>query len=105
MNESLEEGAIGIGYPFLRVPITWIIIAVILTNTISIYIVVFSSGYMRHLNEKYPRILSGIIFISLGKLIFKSTFIIKYHLSLKILVNNTYVNFAIASKFFIKLYL
>lgn len=67
---SLDEGAVGLGYPFLGIPITWIIVAVILTNTILIFIAVFSSSLMRSIEEKYLRIISGIIFISLGILNF-----------------------------------
>jgi hypothetical protein len=31
---SLDEGAVGISYPFLGLPILWIVLAVILTNTV-----------------------------------------------------------------------
>jgi len=71
---SIDEGAIGIGYPFLEIPILWIIVAVILTNTVLIFLAVFISNWRKNLNKKIPSILSGIILIVLGILSFLELF-------------------------------
>ena len=63
---SFDEGAVGIGYPFLKIPILWIIVSVILTNTILIYFAMLISNRKKNLNKKIPSILSGIILIVLG---------------------------------------
>ncbi|MBN2153907.1 MAG: manganese efflux pump [Candidatus Lokiarchaeota archaeon] len=63
---SIDEGAIGIGYPFLAIPIAWIIISVILMNTILVYLAMLVSTWKTRLNQKIPPILSGIIIIVLG---------------------------------------
>jgi len=71
---SIDEGAIGIGYPFLEIPILWIIVAVILTNTVLIFLAVFIGNWRKNLNKKIPSILSGIILIVLGILSFLELF-------------------------------
>ena len=63
---SFDEGAVGIGYPFLEIPILWIIVSVILTNTILIYFAMLISIWKKNLNKKIPSILSGIILLVLG---------------------------------------
>ncbi|MCX7813543.1 manganese efflux pump MntP [Pseudothermotoga sp.] len=63
---SFDEGAVGIGFPFLGTPILWIIIAVVLTNTVLIYLAVFLSGWIKRLSKRIPSILSGSILIALG---------------------------------------
>jgi len=63
---SIDEGAIGISYPFLGIPILWIIIAVILTNTILIPFAVLLSSRIKALSRRIPPILSGTVLITLG---------------------------------------
>jgi putative Mn2+ efflux pump MntP len=67
---SIDEGAIGISYPFLGIPIIWIIIAVILANTILILFASFLSSWIKTLSRRTPSILSGTILITLGILKF-----------------------------------
>lgn len=67
---SLDEGAVGVGYPFLEIPVLWIIVAVILTNTILINFAMLAGSWIKNLNKKIPSILSGIILIALGILNF-----------------------------------
>jgi putative Mn2+ efflux pump MntP len=49
---SLDEGAVGVGYPFLKIPISWIIPAVILTNIALVYFAMFLSNCIKNLNRK-----------------------------------------------------
>ena len=63
---SFDEGAIGIGFPFLEIPVYWIIISIILTNTVLIFFAFFMSNWKKNLNKRIPSILSGIILIALG---------------------------------------
>ena len=63
---SLDEGAVGVGYPFLEVPVLWIIVSVILVNTVLIFFAMFIGNWKKNLNKKIPSILSGIILIVLG---------------------------------------
>ncbi len=67
---SLDEGAIGISFPFLEISIFWIIFAVILTNIVLIYLAILAGGWIRDLNREIPPILSGMILIILGVLKF-----------------------------------
>jgi putative Mn2+ efflux pump MntP len=67
---SLDEGAVGISYPFLGIPILWIVLAVILTNTVLISFAMLLSSWVKSLSRKTPSILSGIILIFLGILKF-----------------------------------
>lgn len=67
---SLDEGAVGVGYPFLEIPILWIIVSVIVTNTILIYFAVLVGDWVKGLNRKLPSILAGTILIVLGILNF-----------------------------------
>jgi putative Mn2+ efflux pump MntP len=63
---SFDEGAIGIGYPYLEIPVFWIIISVMVVNTILIYLAVLVSTWKTKLNQKIPPLLSGFILIALG---------------------------------------
>lgn len=49
---SLDEGAIGVSFPFLEIPIFWIIFAVILTNIVLIYFAILASSWISYLNKK-----------------------------------------------------
>jgi putative Mn2+ efflux pump MntP len=72
---SIDEGAVGVSYPFLEIPVLWIIVAVILANTILILFATLLSNWIKNLSRKFPSILSGIILIILGILKFlESTF-------------------------------
>ena len=72
---SFDEGAVGVGYPFLEIPIFWIIVSVILTNTALIFLAVFTSNWRKNLNKKIPSIISGSILIVLGILNFLELFL------------------------------
>lgn len=63
---SLDEGAVGVGYLFLEIPISTIIIAVVLTNTLLIHLAIFATSWIKNLNRRLPPILSGLILIILG---------------------------------------
>jgi putative Mn2+ efflux pump MntP len=67
---SIDEGAVGISYPFLGIPVLWIVIAVILANTVLISLAALLSDRIRDLSGKLPSILSGVILIILGILEF-----------------------------------
>lgn len=72
---SIDEGAVGVGYPFLQTPIQWIIVAIIITNTVLIYLAMFISNWKKNLNERIVQILSGIILIALGTMNFLKLFL------------------------------
>lgn len=63
---SIDEGAIGISYAFLEIPISLIIVSVIIANTALIYLAVFLSSLGKRINKKILSILSGLILIALG---------------------------------------
>ena len=63
---SIDEGAVGIGYPFLEISLVWIIVSVILANTILVYFAMLISNWKKNLNKKILSILSGTILIVLG---------------------------------------
>ncbi len=63
---SFDEAAIAIGYPFLDIPIMWILVAVVLANTALIYLAMFLSNWKENLDKKVPQILSGIMLVALG---------------------------------------
>ncbi len=63
---SIDEGAVGISYPFLDIPIVWIIISVILMNTLLVYLAMLISTWKTKLDQKLLPILSGLILIALG---------------------------------------
>lgn len=65
---SIDEGAIGVGYPLLAIPVGWIILAVILVNTLLVYLAALASTLTSKLNQRVPPILAGIILIVLGVL-------------------------------------
>jgi putative Mn2+ efflux pump MntP len=67
---SIDEGAVGISFPFLEIPIIWIIVAIIIANTILILIAALLSNWIKELSRRIPSILSGIILITLGVLKF-----------------------------------
>jgi len=58
---SIDEGVVGVSYPFLEVPVLWIIVAVILANTVLISFATLLSNWIKNLSRKSPSILSGII--------------------------------------------
>lgn len=72
---SFDEGAVGLGYPFLQTPIQWIIVAIIITNTVLIYLAMFISDWKKNLNKRFPQLLSGIILIILGTMNFLKLFL------------------------------
>jgi len=63
---SLDEGAVGIGYPFLDVPVVVIIAWVIIVNMILVFVAAFVTKWTSQLNQKFPSVLSGTILICLG---------------------------------------
>ncbi len=63
---SLDEGAVGISYAFLDVPVWVIIIWVIIVNTILVFAAALLTTWTSKLNQKIPSILSGAILICLG---------------------------------------
>jgi putative Mn2+ efflux pump MntP len=63
---SLDEGAVGIGYPFLDVPIVVIITWVIIVNTILVFVAALVTMWTSRLNQEIPSVLSGTILICLG---------------------------------------
>ncbi len=63
---SLDECAVGFGFPFLDIPVVWIIVWVLLLNTILVYLAAFISSWNAKLNKKIPTVGSGIIMICLG---------------------------------------
>lgn len=63
---SIDEGAVGIGFPFLNISLAWIVISVIIINTIFIYLAMYVSTLTSKINQKIPPILSGLILICLG---------------------------------------
>jgi putative Mn2+ efflux pump MntP len=63
---SLDEGAVGISYPFLGLPISSIIVLVIIVNTVFIFTAMQISSRLRKFDRKFPQILSGLILIILG---------------------------------------
>ena len=67
---SIDEGAVGVSYPFLEIPVLWIIVAVILANTVLILFSALLSNWIKNLSRKFPSILSGIILVILGILKF-----------------------------------
>jgi len=63
---SMDEGAVGIGYPFLSLPIIWIIVGVIICNGLFVFLAMYISTLTTKINQKIPSILSGLILLSLG---------------------------------------
>ena len=63
---SIDEGAIGIGYAFLSIPLVWIILSVVIVNTILVFLATLVSTWKTRLDQRIPPILSGIILIVLG---------------------------------------
>ncbi len=63
---SLDEGAVGISYAFLDVPVWIIIVWVIIVNTILVLAASLLTTWTTKLNQKIPSILSGVILICLG---------------------------------------
>ena len=51
---SIDEGAVGVSYPFLEIPVLWIIVAVILTNTVLILFAALLSDWIKNLSKKFP---------------------------------------------------
>lgn len=67
---SLDEGTVGLVYPFLEIPIIWIIICVIFVNSALVYLAMLLSRLIRNFSTMLSSILSGIILILLGILKF-----------------------------------
>jgi len=67
---SIDEGVVGVSYPFLEIPVLWIIVAVIIANIVLISFAVLLSNWIKNLSRKFPSILSGTILIILGILKF-----------------------------------
>ncbi|WP_288007783.1 manganese efflux pump, partial [Thermofilum sp.] len=67
---SIDEGAVGISFPFLGIPIPWIILAIITANTVLVFTASTLSNRVKKMSQRTPSILSGIILISLGVLKF-----------------------------------
>lgn len=65
---SIDEGVVGLGYPFLAIPVAWIIGAVILVNTLMVLVAVLATAWKARMNPRIPPVLSGIILIVLGVL-------------------------------------
>jgi putative Mn2+ efflux pump MntP len=65
---SLDEGATGLAFPFLSIPIFFIIIAVIIVNTIVVFTASFVVQTKKQWNQKYAVIISGLLLIILGVL-------------------------------------
>ncbi|WP_373695036.1 hypothetical protein [Candidatus Korarchaeum cryptofilum] len=61
----MDEGAAGISFPFLEIPIIWIIVAIIIADTILILIAAFPNNWIKNLSRRIPPILFGIILIIL----------------------------------------
>ena len=67
---SIDEGAVGISFPFLGIPISWIILAIIIANTVLVFTASTMSIWIKKMSQRAPSILSGIILITLGVLKF-----------------------------------
>lgn len=69
---SIDEGIVGVSYPFLEIPVQWIIAAVIMANTLLVYVAMLLGIWMKRLSGKTASIISGAILISIGILNFFS---------------------------------
>jgi putative Mn2+ efflux pump MntP len=49
---SIDEGDVGVSYPFSEIPILWMIVAVILVNTVLILFAALLSNYIKNLSRK-----------------------------------------------------
>jgi putative Mn2+ efflux pump MntP len=63
---SIDEGVIGIGFPFLDISIFWLIFSVVIVNTIIVFLAMMLSSWRLSVNTKIPPLLSGFILIILG---------------------------------------
>lgn len=63
---SIDEGAIGIGYPFLAMPIGWIVGSVVLTNIILIFFAMLISTGQTKVHTRMPSFVSGVLLIVFG---------------------------------------
>jgi hypothetical protein len=50
---SIDEGAVGVSYPFLETPVLWIIVAVILANTVLILLATLLSNWIKNFILKF----------------------------------------------------
>ncbi|MEM1583217.1 MAG: hypothetical protein QXF28_00840 [Nitrososphaerota archaeon] len=50
---SLDEEAVGVGYPFLEIPFLCIIVAVVLENIIVVYFSMFAANWIKNLNKNF----------------------------------------------------
>jgi putative Mn2+ efflux pump MntP len=53
---SIDEGAVGVSYPFLEIPVLWIIVAVLMANTVLILFATLLSNWIKSLSRKFPSI-------------------------------------------------
>jgi putative Mn2+ efflux pump MntP len=67
---SIDEGAVGISFPFLGIPIPWIILAIITANTVLVFTASTLSIWIKKMSQRTPSIVAGIILITLGVLKF-----------------------------------
>jgi putative Mn2+ efflux pump MntP len=67
---SIDEGAVGISFPFLGIPVLWIILAIIIANTVLVFTASTLSIWIKKMSQRTSSILSGIILITLGVLKF-----------------------------------
>ena len=63
---SIDEGVVGIGFPFLNISIFWLIISVIVVNSLIVFIAMLISSWRTSVNTKITPFLSGCILIGLG---------------------------------------
>ena len=63
---SVDEGATGFAFPFLDLPIVLILIAVIIGNSIVVFMASFVVQYKKQWNQKNTVIISGLLLIFLG---------------------------------------
>jgi putative Mn2+ efflux pump MntP len=63
---SFDEGATGLSYAFLNIPVIAIIAAVAIFNTIFVFMAAFVSAHVPASYQKFSRIIAGVILIGLG---------------------------------------
>ena len=63
---SIDEGIVGFGFHFIDVPLCWIIISILIVNTIIVFLAVVLSIWGIRINQQIAPLLSGVILILLG---------------------------------------
>jgi putative Mn2+ efflux pump MntP len=63
---SFDEGATGLSYAFLNIPVMAIVAAVAIANTILVFIATFISARVPESYQKFSRIIAGVVLIGLG---------------------------------------